>query len=29
MFDRSKPMIGFHTILKNHEDVPAMLRVIE
>ena len=29
MFDRSKPMIGFHAILKNHEDVPAMLRVIE
>lgn len=28
MFDRSIPMVGFHTILAEHEGVPAMLRLI-
>ena len=29
MFDRSIPLIGFHTIIKAHESVDAMIRLID
>jgi hypothetical protein len=29
MFDRTKPMIAFHTTIIEHESIPALLRLIE
>ena len=29
MFDRSIPLIGFHTIIKAHESVDALIRLID